>query len=247
MKCAARTAAVLLIAALALWGISAACARRTCGESDVAVAQLLRWQLRERLDGQTLCVIARAEVDGPEGAPFALRAFETADHSKTGLAVFSRRGAALDLETVTVWDGANPVQPLYAVDLRSADQQSIRTYDCFLVLDARIVSVEGARYYGPSADAKALPAWCMTDCSRPALWPCRSRNRSFPGTAADTVSATAPGPWWRRREQLHKMILPLLRYTGAGAKKFRPGAFSFGRGGLPLASTKNLGYNTILK
>ena len=158
MKCAARTAAVLLIAALALWGISAACARRTCGESDAAVAQLLRWQLRERLDGQTLCVIARAEVDGPEGAPFALRAFETADHSKTGLAVFSRRGAALDLETVTVWERAKPVQPLYAVDLRSADQQSIRTYDCFLVLDARIVSVEGARYYGPSSDARTLPS-----------------------------------------------------------------------------------------
>lgn len=38
------------------------------------------------------------------------------------------------------------------------NQHSIRTYDCFLVLDARIVSVEGARYYGPSADAKALPS-----------------------------------------------------------------------------------------
>ena len=36
------------------------------------------------------------------------------------------------------------------------NQHSIRTYDCFLVLDARIVSVEGARYYGPSADARAL-------------------------------------------------------------------------------------------
>lgn len=42
------------------------------------------------------------------------------------------------------------------------NQQSIRTYDCFLVLDARIATAEEARYYGPSADARAL--------AQPGVW-----------------------------------------------------------------------------
>ena len=142
MKTAGRIFAVAAAAALALWGMNAAIALRTCGDSDAAVEQLLRWELRGTLGGETIQVIAGAEAEGPAGAAFALRAFQSGS-GRPGLAVFCRSGDRLKLESTTLWPHTEWVLSAYDLSLYSPDRLEEKGYNVFLVLNEDVTAHRG--------------------------------------------------------------------------------------------------------
>ena len=168
MKTAERIIALALVTALALWVVFAASSARTCGESDAAVERLLHWELRAALDGQTVRVTAAEEAAGPAEAPFSLRAFESSG-GRPGLAVFSHSGGKMKLEHTVLWPYTEQVLGAYAVSLYSPDRQEQKEYNIFLVLDARVASMEETRYYGPGASPTPLPGAVQSGLRAPCI------------------------------------------------------------------------------